>query len=381
MSVYGCTPHDWRLLHCSFGQSAAKAEAYLGGFEASYFLQRLDIDGDDVRVLRAYPSQWQVRPPAARPGSVALLRGAGIVALRSGPAVLSAGSLPTLPRVEWRALACSSAMKFLTHHRPAVRTDSLPSRRCTTCRRAAAPSCWPRKTPAPACATCGAVPACDLQANPPHHLQCWPCLRPDRPAAGRRYLMTGAGGSLARRNIFDRLFGEGRPLGGASYAEPQPGDFGYGGGWPRRRALQCPMALLTLAVALHSSCCTTAAMGAVAMCAAPGGGSISAAACPSCLQPLSAQWSVPTAGCRAPAGDADGASDSKEAASVPGQGSGVAAAESASIRYSPARDALRSRQTVREGSGGGVFAQPGPGDFAFDGDVPPVSSSIYLACC
>lgn len=43
--------------------------------------------------------------------------------------------------------------------------------------------------------------------------------------------MTGAGGSLARRSIFDRLFGEGSAGGGASYAETQPGDFGYSGGW------------------------------------------------------------------------------------------------------------------------------------------------------
>ena len=48
-------------LACRFGQSAAKAEAYLRGFETSYFLQRLDIEGEDVRLLRAYPSQWQVR--------------------------------------------------------------------------------------------------------------------------------------------------------------------------------------------------------------------------------------------------------------------------------------------------------------------------------
>ena len=50
-------------LACRFGQSAAKAEAYLRGFETSYFLQRLDIEGEDVRLLRAYPSQWQVRSP------------------------------------------------------------------------------------------------------------------------------------------------------------------------------------------------------------------------------------------------------------------------------------------------------------------------------
>lgn len=43
-----------------FGRSAAEAEAYLRGFETSYFLQRLDVEGDDVRLLRAFPSLWQV---------------------------------------------------------------------------------------------------------------------------------------------------------------------------------------------------------------------------------------------------------------------------------------------------------------------------------
>ena len=59
-----CTVSRGRTLAClarRFGQSAAKAEAYLRGFETSYFLQRLDIEGEDVRLLRAYPSQWQVR--------------------------------------------------------------------------------------------------------------------------------------------------------------------------------------------------------------------------------------------------------------------------------------------------------------------------------
>lgn len=44
-----------------FGRSAAEAEAYLHCFKTSYFLQRLDVEGDDVRLLRAYPSRWQVR--------------------------------------------------------------------------------------------------------------------------------------------------------------------------------------------------------------------------------------------------------------------------------------------------------------------------------
>ena len=30
-------------------------------FETSYFLQRLDIAGDDVRLLRSFPAAWQVR--------------------------------------------------------------------------------------------------------------------------------------------------------------------------------------------------------------------------------------------------------------------------------------------------------------------------------
>lgn len=45
--------------------------------------------------------------------------------------------------------------------------------------------------------------------------------------------MTGAGRSPARRSMFDRLFGtldDSGSGGGAAYAEPQPGDFGYSGG-------------------------------------------------------------------------------------------------------------------------------------------------------
>lgn len=43
-----------------FGRNKSEAEAYLAGFETSYFLQRLDIEGDDVRILRAFPATWQV---------------------------------------------------------------------------------------------------------------------------------------------------------------------------------------------------------------------------------------------------------------------------------------------------------------------------------
>ncbi len=42
--------------------------------------------------------------------------------------------------------------------------------------------------------------------------------------------MTGAGRSPSRRSMFDRLFGAFDSTDGdaaASYAEPQPGDFGY----------------------------------------------------------------------------------------------------------------------------------------------------------
>lgn len=50
-----------------------------------------------------------------------------------------------------------------------------------------------------------------------------------------RYLMTGAGFSPTRRSLFDRLFGtlDDGGSGASSYAEPQPGDFGYSGErWP-----------------------------------------------------------------------------------------------------------------------------------------------------
>ena len=49
---------------CRFGQARSKAEEYLSWFETSYWLQRLEVAGDDVRVLRGYPLQWQVRPYA-----------------------------------------------------------------------------------------------------------------------------------------------------------------------------------------------------------------------------------------------------------------------------------------------------------------------------
>lgn len=57
---------------CRFGQARSKAEEYLSWFETSYWLQRLEVAGDDVRVLRGYPLQWQVRPharAALRPAS------------------------------------------------------------------------------------------------------------------------------------------------------------------------------------------------------------------------------------------------------------------------------------------------------------------------
>lgn len=57
---------------CRFGQARSKAEEYLSWFETSYWLQRLEVAGDDVRVLRGYPLQWQVRPharAAVRPAS------------------------------------------------------------------------------------------------------------------------------------------------------------------------------------------------------------------------------------------------------------------------------------------------------------------------
>ena len=43
-----------------FGSMRQRAERFVTSFEDTYSLRRVCILGDDVRVLRCYPGQWQV---------------------------------------------------------------------------------------------------------------------------------------------------------------------------------------------------------------------------------------------------------------------------------------------------------------------------------
>jgi len=38
--------------------------ALIDSFTPTYWLKQLRVAGDDLRVLRAYPGKWQVRPPS-----------------------------------------------------------------------------------------------------------------------------------------------------------------------------------------------------------------------------------------------------------------------------------------------------------------------------
>lgn len=56
---------QWQLIgqvisDFGFGNSRRKAEAFVGSLEYVYYLQRFRIMGDEVRVLRCYPGQWQI---------------------------------------------------------------------------------------------------------------------------------------------------------------------------------------------------------------------------------------------------------------------------------------------------------------------------------
>lgn len=51
------------VLCCSFGRSKKEAEQYIRGFKDVYYLRRMVLCGDDVRVLHAYSGDWQVRYP------------------------------------------------------------------------------------------------------------------------------------------------------------------------------------------------------------------------------------------------------------------------------------------------------------------------------
>ena len=57
-----CTHLPWLQVvsDFGFGRARKRAELFVGAFEPTYYLQRVRILGDDVRVLCCYPSQWQV---------------------------------------------------------------------------------------------------------------------------------------------------------------------------------------------------------------------------------------------------------------------------------------------------------------------------------
>ena len=47
---------------CSFGRGKLEAEAFVGDFRDVCVMQRLRVMGDDVRLYKCYPGDWQVRP-------------------------------------------------------------------------------------------------------------------------------------------------------------------------------------------------------------------------------------------------------------------------------------------------------------------------------
>lgn len=48
-------------LRCRFGRSKQEAEDFVGSFEDAAVTKRLRIMGDDVRLFRCFPGDWQVR--------------------------------------------------------------------------------------------------------------------------------------------------------------------------------------------------------------------------------------------------------------------------------------------------------------------------------
>lgn len=47
---------------CRFGKGRADAEKFLGALQDVYCLERVRILGDDLRLLKCYPGNWQVTP-------------------------------------------------------------------------------------------------------------------------------------------------------------------------------------------------------------------------------------------------------------------------------------------------------------------------------
>ena len=56
-----CPPLPLAYTDFGFGRARKNAERFLAAFEPTYYLRRVRIFGDDIRVLRCYPGQWQVR--------------------------------------------------------------------------------------------------------------------------------------------------------------------------------------------------------------------------------------------------------------------------------------------------------------------------------
>lgn len=46
---------------CSFGKAKDDAEEYVGSFETVYCLRRVRVEGDEVRILKGFQSDWQVK--------------------------------------------------------------------------------------------------------------------------------------------------------------------------------------------------------------------------------------------------------------------------------------------------------------------------------
>ena len=48
------------VLCCRFGRAKTDAEKFLNAFQEVYCLERVRVLGDDVRLLKCYPGDWQV---------------------------------------------------------------------------------------------------------------------------------------------------------------------------------------------------------------------------------------------------------------------------------------------------------------------------------
>ena len=61
-----------------FGRARRRAELFISGYERTYYLRRVRILGDDVRVFKCYPGPWQVgRGQGRRAAGAGVAAGAG----------------------------------------------------------------------------------------------------------------------------------------------------------------------------------------------------------------------------------------------------------------------------------------------------------------